>query len=340
MSKLTTNLKMVKPDYTDAPDIGVLNENFDTLDEQVTYLRALGGMVTAPQNDYIIANGLNGITIRAGVVFTIGTKIVVTTATNLSVSGTLGNDYKVYAVLGSNGDVTYSIAQSAPAGTTVLLGGFHYGRVRQSSSSVVTGVVPNSVWTQLHRPKCDPTGMAYAGNGLWADIYIMSGNPVVSKYGASPRVNITWYDTWNLLRAQGKRMPSYGEWITLSEGSPEGLDSSNNNAWSATSNTGAGTTGNVANAISNLNIVDCVGRVWEWVDELCLDPTAATWGWQDVGGAGYGDMYIPSNTALRALICGGFWNFGVHVGSRAVSAGFYPWVSDAYFSGRGVCDSL
>ena len=35
--------------------------------------------------------------------------------------------------------------------------------------------------------------------------------------------------------------------------------------------------------------------------------------------------YIPSNTALRALVGGGSWNDGVHDGSRAVHAGIYPW---------------
>ena len=31
-------------------------------------------------------------------------------------------------------------------------------------------IAPNSVWTALHRPKCDPSGMAYLGNGLYRPI--------------------------------------------------------------------------------------------------------------------------------------------------------------------------
>ena len=76
------------------------------------------------------------------------------------------------------------------------------------------------------------------------------------------------------------------------------------------------------------------------MDELCLDPTASSWNWKDVLGAGYGDAYIPSDTALHALSCGGNWGDGVHDGSRAVRADDYPWVVSAGMGVWGVCDSL
>lgn len=312
-------------------------------EDAIALIRA-GGTLTAREKDYIVASGLNTLAIKAGTVFTAGSTIAITEAATITVTGAaVGEDWLIYGYISADGKPAYKLSKLELSGAYFLLGGFHYGRIRNSTTAtdVSEGIVPNSVWTQLHRPKCNPTGMAYVGNGLWADIYIMSGDPVASKYGAAPRVNITWYDTWNLLRAVGKRMPSYGEWCTMMEGAPEGQDGNNTYARSATSNTSAGVTGDVKLAVSSLNIVDGVGRVWEWTDELCLDPTANAWAWQDIKEiAGHGDMYIPSATALHALICGGDWNIGVHCGSRTVHAGSYPWDSGANSGGRGVCDSL
>ena len=107
----------------------------------------------------------------------------------------------------------------------------------------------------------------------------------------------------------------------------------------STGNTGRQKTGYVANAISALNIRDLVGNVWKWLDEFCLDPTASTWNWYDVLGAGYGDAYIPSNTALHALFGGGAWDFGVHDGSRAVGASFCPWYVNGNIGVWCVCDA-
>ena len=129
-------------------------------------------------------------------------------------------------------------------------------------------------------------------------------------------------------------MPSYAEFCMAAEGSPEGLDNSNDQAWSATNNSGRHATGTIAKATS------LIGNVWKWVDELCLDPTASSWNWKDVLGAGYGDAYIPSDTALRALNCGGYWSDGVRGGSRAVHAYYYPWYVSTDVGVWGVCDSL
>ena len=78
---------------------------------------------------------------------------------------------------------------------------------------------------------------------------------------------------------------------------------------------------------------------WKWLDEFCLDPTASAWNWYDVLGAGYGDAYIPSNTALRALFGGGYWHNGVHDGSRAVNASAYPWHVNGNIGVWCVCDA-
>lgn len=85
--------------------------------------------------------------------------------------------------------------------------------------------------------------------------------------------------------------------------------------------------------------MDIAGNVWEWLNELCLDPTAASWNWYNVM-SGYGQIYMPSQTALHALIGGGSWISGVHCGSRAVYCSDYPWYVGTYIGVRCVCDSL
>lgn len=300
------------------------------------------------------------------------------TASNLDSgnSFTVGKDYCVYICDPTGGDDTdfrdevYLISENTTyptdytADTSRKIGGFHYGVVRAVNdkwnpvntsnvengsgweSNVSNGIVPNSVWTLQHRPTCDPTGMVYIGP-FWADIYTSSDNGaqgLQSKHGVVPITGtegLNWYIANERAMRVGKRLPSYAEWCKCSHGSPEGLDGSNTNAWSATSNSARTTCGNVTNAVSAKNCRDCVGNVWEWVDELCLDPTATTWAWQsDFCGAGYGDAYLPSATALRALYCGGSWGSGVRGGSRAVYCGLYPWHVHTYIGVRCVCDAL
>ena len=80
-------------------------------------------------------------------------------------------------------------------------------------------------------------------------------------------------------------------------------------------------------------------NVWKWIDEFCLDPAAASWGWQNVV-PGYGQIYMPSATALHALVGGGSWNFGARCGARAVNCSDYPWDVYAHVGVWCVCDSL
>ena len=284
-----------------------------------------------------------------------------------------GKDYYIY--LCDNGKVSsnevYLISENStfPDGVewddtnTRKIGGFHYGFVRNvdeygrevNTSGSVRGsgwesnvredIAPNSVWTALHRPKCDPSGMAYLGNGLWADIYLASddgANGLQSVYNATPITGtegLNWYIANEKAARVGKRLPDLAEWLIAAEGSPQGLDGSNTNGWTATTNTARTAVGKIKNAISVKNIMDIAGNVWEWLNELCLDPTAASWNWYNVM-SGYGQIYMPSQTALHALIGGGCWINGVHCGSRAVSCTYYPWNVHTSVGVRCVCDSL
>ena len=300
------------------------------------------------------------------------------TASNLDSgnSFTVGKDYCIYICDPTGGDDTdftgevylISLNTTYPAGYTAStsrkIGGFHYGKVRgvndkwnpvNSSgtekgsgweSNVSNGIIPNSVWTLEHRPTCDPTGMVYIGP-FWADIYASSDDGaqgLQSKYGVVPITGtegLNWYIANERAMRVGKRMPSYAEWCKCAHGSPQGLDANNNNAWSATTNSARTTCGNVNNAVSAKNCRDCVGNVWEWVDDLLHDPTAATAGWYDpMEGQGFGQIYTYSATALHALGCGGAWDGGVRAGSRAVSCAAYPWSVDTHVGVRCVCDAL
>lgn len=153
-----------------------------------------------------------------------------------------------------------------------------------------------------------------------------------------------------------KRLPNYAEFCAYAFGSPAGLDNANTNAWSATSNTGRGVTGSVVNAVSSVGVVDAVGRVWEWLDELITRAEHATnadyhasvaWDWDkksplNTGEKSYdvGNIYQYYAYSLAALLAGGNWSYGAYCGARAVNCGHCPWSVYASIGARGACDSL
>ena len=167
---------------------------------------------------------------------------------------------------------------------------------------------------------------------------------------------MNWYNFVERLAKSGKRLPNYAEFCAYAFGSPAGLDNANTNAWSATSNTGRGVTGSVVNAVSSVGVVDAVGRVWEWLDELITRAEHATnadyhasvaWGWDkksplNTGEKSYdvGNIYQYYAYSLAALIAGGDWDNGASCGARAVNCNNYPWNVVTNIGARGACDSL
>lgn len=343
--------------------------------------------IVAQKAQYITATGYsapNEVSVAAGVLIAVGPSVFKTALTKLTAGNLdtgsgfeVGSDYYIYCCDPSNGsdtldqDEIFVISKNStyPSGYTAensrKVGGFHYGIVRRTNakgnpisstgtengsgweSNVYTGILPNSVWTTKHRPKCeDPSGMVYLGNSLWGDIYLSSDNGnagLQSKYNANPITGtegLNWYIANEKARRVGKRLPTYAEFCQAAAGSPEGQDGNNTYAWSATGNTGRQKTGYVKNATSALNIRDLVGNVWKWLDEFIHDPTGTTAAWHDVLGDGYGDAYMYSATGLRALIGGGYWHGGVHCGSRAVLCGTSPWSVSTSVGVWCVCDAL
>lgn len=336
--------------------------------------------IVASEKAFIQYSAAGQLTVLAGAVIAVGDAIFQTEETTLSAANldgassfAHGKDYYIY--LCNNGkdssNEVYLISENStfPDGVewddtnTRKIGGFHYGFVRNvdeygrevNTSGSVRGsgwesnvredIAPNSVWTALHCPKCDPSGMAYLGNGLWADIYLASddgANGLQSVYNATPITGtegLNWYIANEKAARVGKRLPDLAEWLIAAEGSPQGLDGSNTNGWTATTNTARTAVGKIKNAISVKNIMDIAGNVWEWINELCLDPTAASWNWYNVM-SGYGQIYMPSQTALHALRGGGSWGNGVRCGGRAVGCSDYPWHVNTGIGVRCVCDSL
>ena len=167
---------------------------------------------------------------------------------------------------------------------------------------------------------------------------------------------MNWYTFTERLMKSGKRMPDYSEFCAYAFGSPQGLDGANTNAWTATTNTGRGTTGSVVNAVSAVGCVDAVGRVWEWLNDLITraehatnadyHPTAA-WGWDkksplrdNATKYDVGNIYQYYAYSLAALVAGGRWNDGVGAGARAVGCHYCPWNVYADIGVRGACDSM
>jgi hypothetical protein len=184
----------------------------------------------------------------------------------------IGGDYRIN--IGNNGVIVLSLNLTPPSGFRTI-GGFHYGVNRINTiapANVTNGIVPRSIWTLTHRPKCAPEGMLYLTGGVWVDIYLASddGNGGLhSKYNALPVSgveNLNWYAASERLAINGKRPLFYNEFIRAAAGSPPGTGSGNQNAWSAA--TERATTGFVRNAVSNIGCVDCVGNLWEWLNDF------------------------------------------------------------------------
>ena len=164
--------------------------------------------IVAPSNEYIYASGANELTVVEGCVIAVGgagifkTANTILTAANLDAGSafTVGKDYYVYIcdsrIDSADEKYVISLNSTYPTGWNATnsrkIGGFHYGRCRKvdsnlqplNGSSVIfgtgwesavsNGIVPRSVWTLGHRPKCSPEGMVYLGGGTWVDIYLNS----------------------------------------------------------------------------------------------------------------------------------------------------------------------
>ena len=93
--------------------------------------------------------------------------------------------------------------------------------------NISNGIVPRSVWTLGHRPKCSPEGMVYLGGGTWVDIYLNSDDGakgLKSEYGCAPMTgteSMNWYNFVERLAKSGKRLPNYAEFCAYALALPD-----------------------------------------------------------------------------------------------------------------------
>jgi len=300
-----------------------------------TALFAMVSDVVAPNPTYLRATGDNMLTVAAGITVAVGTSVFSTALTNLGAgnldtgaSFAIGMNYYVYICdPGGSGDEIYLISLNAtsPQGYNATnsrrIGGFHVGMCRRVDSmmrpinaggvawdtgweaNVYLGIVPASVWTLKHRPKCAPEGMVYIGSSVWADIYLNSSDGadgLQSVYNAIPLTGTeghNWYSFNDRALAVEKRLMTYAEFCKMAYGSPQGNAADNLNAWSATTNTGRNPTGLVDRAVSAVGAREAVANCWEWLDESITNasgytlngttaPTSYTYPWWDGGRGG------------------------------------------------------
>ena len=342
--------------------------------------------IVASTPEYLTVSGDVGIVVVANIVITVGNDVFKTEMTPLNVSHldaggafAVGSDYYVYICNNGTVNETYRISLNStfPAGFNAdnsrKIGGFHYGSCRRINAvtlqpvnasnvergtgwqgNTYNGIVPRSVWTLLHRPKCAPEGMVYISGGTWADIYLSSVNgagglrSAISALPATGTEGYHWLRFAELLAGSGKRMLSLAEWLTVALGAPAGENGNNNNAWAATTNSARQLTGFVANAVSSLGCRDTTGNVLEWLDEISTRYDASgsnaiqtSWTWRDVvGGAEYGQVYMNAGSQIVALNAGGAWDHGVHAGPRCLACNGTPWRVHASWGVRGASDSL
>jgi formylglycine-generating enzyme required for sulfatase activity len=198
----------------------------------------------------------------------------------------------------------------------------------------------------------------YGNGSLWADIYLASVDSAItltsgvvtagtckSIYNGTPlsgTEGLHGYNFIELAKNSGKRLLTHSEWLAVAHGSPQGNDGDNLNAWSATTNSARTGTGQVARAVSFCGATDCVGNLWEWVDEWSNDySTAIAVNWYNpMTGQNVGQQYLYNSTGLRMYVVGGYWLSGVHTGSRALELDIYPWGVFTTIGSRFACDGL
>ncbi|MGL5796697.1 MAG: hypothetical protein ACRCYT_00695 [Cetobacterium sp.] len=341
--------------------------------------------IIAPKKTFIEYVSTGTLKIMSGTIITVNESIFMLdsektlTAIDLDVESSFqdGKDYYVYCCdKGGKDDEEYKISLNStfPTGYTAdnsrKIGGFHYGVCRKISnnlnpvgtdgtewssgweSNTTLDILNFSVWTTQHRPKSEPEGMSYIGNGLWADIYQSSGpsTKLVSVKGVNPVTGsegFNWYLFNEALSRIGKRMLSFDEWYKSAHGSPRG-ESNNTMAWTAGSNTSRTFTGKITNAVSVFGLKDCVGNVNEWLSNLIVRPTeTGGWGWKNSQSTNYsgkivnkGSLYNYYNDGLAAILAGGHWTYSANAGPSCVITSSYPWNVHSSFGLRGASDSL
>ena len=113
-----------------------------------------------------------------------------------------------------------------------------------------------------------PLGMgadeSYPGlprNGQWSPASTQPPLVTLSRAGALPSANLTWFQASELCRASGKRLPNGDEWLAAASGT---VDSAAN---CLVTGGGARTAIATRPCVSAWGAQDMIGNVWEWTNE-------------------------------------------------------------------------
>jgi hypothetical protein len=252
---------------------------------------------------------------------------------------TAGKDYSIYLVenvANSNGlDFKVSLNGTYPTGYTAdnsyKIGGFHTLCVAVTAENApilvdtniwathpaigyaAGDIIPNSVWTLLHRPISNPNGMAYVDKrNKWVDIYLQSGTltNTTSAFGATTTDTRTQIQhEWDMALVN-KELATDSDFIVFAEGSNQKTNISGS-ADAVTTGGHLDTAGK--RMISGFFIEDCCGFLWQWLDEIA--PVGGGTNWSTYGD---GTTRGQNNGSMPyCLAAGGLWRDGASCGSRS-----------------------
>ena len=250
------------------------------------------------------------------------------------------------------------------------IGGFHYGLTPSGETptgnktsadiTAIAGINAYSIWTNWHRPSCDPRGMVKVGD-IWVDIYLADSRYGIRKYSAPTSITgykiaagatdygreipliptefggngssnygkLTWFQSNEIAKAAGKRSLRYSEFPAAMYGVLEQTDSSSYDG-------GGGNIFHIAQLTSKFGIEQATGTEWVWGDDV-----------QGIGGDGWktgltdsrGSIYAYTNQPT-AVVLGGVRDYGSLAGSRCSSWYHWVWLSDWAIGCRFACDHL
>lgn len=128
-------------------------------------------------------------------------------------------------------------------------------------------------------PLSDNIGCNDNGNGCSGSAAISAGDIIYarSEAGVNPSVNITWFQAQQACANSGKRLLTNAEWQMAAAGTPDDATCTTGSL----ANTGANT-----GCVSNWQVNDMVGNVFEWVADWIQGTAAATSG---TAGSIFGD---------------------------------------------------
>jgi len=243
----------------------------------------------------------------------------------------IGTNVYAYVNEGKDADYVSGVYETSALAT---------GDTRHWMQGYVAGdPMPFSLWDLLHRPNlsADVEGRVYdPGKDRWVMIYLpswdASAEKLVSVYGGTIADGVSspafhQYRFQQVFGRQGEMLADQGEFVSLSIGSPQGV----NVAGSADQNTTGGHTAtNGQRIVSLIGVEDATGVMWQWGRE-----GGAT---NDVGAA-YANAFDGNDKnvagehyeAPNRPRFGGDWGSGALCGSRGSI-----WNAAALFLGSSV----